>query len=359
LLRLLLLPVHYTQLAVEPGNHQAKVGTDVTVRAILSGRPVARLELLQRQADSNDAWSASSFLPDHEANKATRVSVTGTVETTITNCQEDLEYRVVAGPIESAVFRLTVLHPLVLNHFRAQVQPPAYTRQKPSVVEQSVGDAGEVRDFKVIQGSQVRLQFTLDRSPVTAELRWAPAGTDASSASATEILPLPMAAAEPILVGEFAAVARELRAELHAQAADGMELEPKRFRILVQLDRKPTIRFARPDEQLEVVPSTEVPIEVATTDDFGIAQVGIVYQIGNGPKKTLRLDKPAGQPLTLATLATLYLEEHQVTFKDSVSYHAFVEDNYPHGPHRVTTDLRYIDIRPYKRSYQVLKTGGT
>jgi hypothetical protein len=102
-----------------------------------------------------------------------------------------------------------------------------------------------------------------------------------------------------------------------------------------------------------------VPIEVATTDDFGIAQVGIVYQIGNGPKKTLRLDKPAGQPLTLATLATLYLEEHQVTFKDSVSYHAFVEDNYPHGPHRVTTDLRYIDIRPYKRSYQVLKTGGT
>ena len=100
-------------------------------------------------------------------------------------------------------------------------------------------------------------------------------------------------------------------------------------------------------------------MEVASSDDFGLSRVGIVYQIGNGPKTTLHLDEVAEQPVTLATLARLYLEEHPVTFQDAVSYYSFVEDNYPGGPHRVTTDLRFIDIRPYKRSFQVLKTGGT
>ena len=47
------------------------------------------------------------------------------------------------------------------------------------------------------------------------------------------------------------------------------------------------------------------------------------------------------------------------TFREAVSYCAFVEDNYPGGPHRVTTELQFIDIRPYQRAYQVLKTGGT
>src|SRR5579859_5937175 len=39
--------------------------------------------------------------------------------------------------------------------------------------------------------------------------------------------------------------------------------------------------------------------------------------------------------------------------RDSVTYYAFAEDNYPGTPRRTVTDLRYIDIRAFKREYKL------
>ena len=52
----------------------------------------------------------------------------------------------------------------------------------------------------------------------------------------------------------------------------------------------------------------------------------------------------------------LLLEKLAASPTDSVTYYAFAEDNYPAGPKRTETDLRYIDIRPFKREYK--KGGG-
>src|SRR5262249_15886233 len=150
------------------------------------------------------------------------------------------------------------------------------------------------------------------------------------------------------LVGELAAVQRELEYEISAEAVDGMRLDAGKFRIQVQPDRKPTIRFVKPQEQIEVTPSTEVALRVEATDDFGVAKVGIVYQIGNGPKKTLHLHNDPAQPTTLTVESLLALEEHDVGFQDGVTYYAFAEDNHPTTPQRATTELQFIDIRPYR-----------
>jgi hypothetical protein len=45
-----------------------------------------------------------------------------------------------------------------------------------------------------------------------------------------------------------------------------------------------------------------------------------------------------------------------LTPQQSVTYYAFAEDNYPGGSRRTETDLRFVDIRPFKRIYKV---GGT
>jgi hypothetical protein len=64
------------------------------------------------------------------------------------------------------------------------------------------------------------------------------------------------------------------------------------------------------------------------------------------------------QPTALTAEAVLPLEDHEVTFRDGISYYAFAEDNYPAGPHRTTTPLQFIDIRPYKRTYQRVEGSG-
>ena len=110
-MRLFLLPVHYTQLKVEPGNQSVNFGGDVKIVAILSGRPVNKAELLSRKAGSDGAWSAVALGPDDPPG----APLSGTLETSIKKCREDTEYRVTAGAVESESYRLTILHPLVLK----------------------------------------------------------------------------------------------------------------------------------------------------------------------------------------------------------------------------------------------------
>jgi hypothetical protein len=345
-LRLFLWPVEFTQLEVTPGDDTVRVGTDVTIQASLSGRPVASVDLVYRQSGSDEEWARLSLAPVDRIPLSQR-KLLGNLETTLQNCQENLEYRVEAGSIQSPVYRLTVLRPLVLKQVEGTVEPPAYTRCKPTPIKEG--------NFSALEGSKIRLHFTLDRPPQQASLQVF-ASTSKERTEPAQTVPLQIVGAE--LTGELAALEKDLEYEIAARASDGMALDAGRFRIRVQPDRKPTIRFLKPTEQIEVTPTTEVTLRVEAGDDFGVAKVGIVYQIGNGPKKTLYLKEDPAQPVSVRAEAVLALEEHSVSFQDGVTYYAFAEDNYPTNPHRTTTELQFIDIRPYKRAYQMVEGGG-
>jgi hypothetical protein len=161
------------------------------------------------------------------------------------------------------------------------------------------------------------------------------------------------------LAGELPVVDKETEYEVAAEAADGMRLDENHFRIQVLPDRKPTVRFVKPQDQIEVTPTTEVHMKVEAVDDFGLAAVGVVFQVGSGEKKTLFLQRDPAQPTTFKAEVALPLEEHNIGFQDGVTYYAFAEDNHPDTPQRTSTELQFIDIRPYKRAYQMLDGGGT
>jgi hypothetical protein len=115
----------------------------------------------------------------------------------------------------------------------------------------------------------------------------------------------------------------------------------------------------KPKDQIEVTPTTEVHLKLEAADDFGLSKMGIVYQVGDGAPQTLYLKEHVDQPTSLKTEAILSLEDHKLDFKDGVTYYAFVEDNRPNRPQRTVTDLQFIDIRPFKRDYQLIEGGGT
>ena len=49
----------------------------------------------------------------------------------------------------------------------------------------------------------------------------------------------------------------------------------------------------------------------------------------------------------------LPLELFGLEEKDSVTYYAFAEDNFPGRAHHAETDLRFIEIRPFRRIYRL------
>jgi hypothetical protein len=341
-MRLFLLPVHYTQLQVEPGDLSVKFDHDATIRAIISGRAVKKAELLTRKAGSDNPWTAVSLGPDDP--KETDL-LGGTLETSIKKCHDDLEYMVTADAVESETYRLTVMHPLLLKQTEASIVPPAYTRQKTTTVK-----AG---DFQVIEGSAVHFRFELDRPAQSGWLRLIPRG----KAAAEAVPPVALGMQGKAMVCTVTNVTKDIDYEIQAEAADGMKLDPRRFHISVQPDAKPTVHIVKPTSVIEVLPTTEVTVQVDAKDDFGLTKVGIVYRIGDGPKETLRLDEDPKQPVSLTSLAILYLEEHELNYQDAIVYYAFVEDNYPSGPHRVTSELQFIDIRAFKREFFESKPG--
>jgi hypothetical protein len=245
-----------------------------------------------------------------------------------------------------------VLQPLELRRFTAHVEPPAYVQRDAETVD--------AESFAAWEGSRVELRFELSRAPAEANLEFNRLAS-AEAAPNEEALPnADLVITDNVVTGELADLRHSLQFTLDAITADQMTLDSPRFRIRVQKDKKPQIRFVSPEENLEVIPTTEVPLVCEASDDVAVTKVGLLYKIGDGALQTVwEQDYDEAQD-SVDAASTLFLEDLQLTYKDSVSYYAFAEDNYFGQPRRVTTELRFIDIRPFKRTYQIIpSTGGT
>ena len=107
-------------------------------------------------------------------------------------------------------------------------------------------------------------------------------------------------------------------------------------------------------------------MRIRTSDDFGLSRAGIMFEVNNEEEYPLLAKdfeqaaeelREAGQlrPQTRSTLEkVLPLEHFQLSQQDSVMYYAFAEDNKPGQAQRTETDLRFIDIRPFRRNYRMI-----
>ena len=154
-----------------------------------------------------------------------------------------------------------------------------------------------------------------------------------------------------------------------ADAEDGTRLPENKYRIRVRQDQPPQVSFESPDDAIEVHTLAELPMRVRLRDDYGLSKAGGVFQINNEQEVPLiaqdfavvmaAANEAATEgkisPTTQAALEkALPLEFFELTQKDSVMYFAFAEDNRPDSPQRTETELRFIDIRPFKRTYQII-----
>jgi hypothetical protein len=224
-------------------------------------------------------------------------------------------------------------------------------------------------DMRVLEGSRVDLVIRLSRPPAEAMLvpiaigkSKGRAGDGESASAAGESFaptPLPLALDGATLTGHLPDLRASGAWRLVAKAQDGIELGPQRLTIRVQPDQKAQIRFIEPEEEWEVTPTTEVAFTVEADDDLGLFKVGVACQVGEGPLEMLWERDFHGSDEAVRDGASLRLEDHPVTFQEQATYYAFAEDNYFGQRRRTTTPLRFVDIRPFKRAYQMLDTGGT
>lgn len=353
--RALLQEIPYTRLALSPGHVVVDEGDSLIFSLELTGHTDRDLILETRPAGgSPDQWTrrkiAAADLQQHGPRAATYEGI-------LENITKPIEYRVTAGPVAGDVFRVDVRYPIQISQWKIATRPPEYTALEPETIEDG--------SFEAIAGTTAAFQITTDRAPAGASLvvwdRFSRAGRKPPQPVKT----VPLDVDGNTLSTEIL-LTEDIAYSIVATSDDGTRLKENRYRIRVRRDRPPEISFDEPDRMFEVHPLAEIVMRIRVQDDFGLAASGIVFEINNEEEHQLLSEdfrkatgelKQSGRlsPRTRATLEkVLPLEYFQLTQKDSVAYYAFAVDNHPQNPNRAVTDLRFIDIRPFKRAYRML-----
>jgi hypothetical protein len=326
--RVMLSPVSYTSLSASPSADRVDEGADVEIRATLSGRARPAVVLHVREEGEPD-WRQETMEAADDGFTAP-----------LSKLRTTTEFFVVAGPERTPVQQVVVQRPLKFVGARVEVTAPAYTGLAPAT--------HETGSFSAVQGSTARIQFDLDRAPAAATLVLRdPAKPTAPTRR------LEMAVQEQHVSAELP-LTSDLEYTVEAQDAAGVPAVANRHRVRVTADQPPTVWFDSPNENMEVHTLAEVLMRARARDDFGITKLGIVFQVNNEEERTLVLEE-VGQPNQREALAeqVMMLEQFLLTQKDCVAYYAFAEDNHPGTPQRTTTELRFIDIRPFLRTYRL------
>jgi hypothetical protein len=333
-------------------------GKDVPVCIEIDGR-IPREIAVQAQANSShgDGWNVLPARRTGGRNAQGRNVLR--FEAVLKNVRDPLRYRVVAGSARSPTYEIAVRYPLAVQKFEVTLTPPSYTG-----VQASTLSGG---NFTAIAGSNAQLRIMLDAPCTTAYLN-----TELAGHRGTDRQPrnrrIPLDIDQSTLTGQMH-LESDLFYLIEALSPDGRCLPLKRYRVVVRQDQAPQVHFEQPDEMLEVHSLAELAMRVRVDDDFGLARAGIVFQVNDGQEQTLVLKQFGQAPekdmqgesvavqsqrIRQAILEkVLALEEHSLSPTESVTYYAFAEDNLPCGAHRTQTDLRFIDIRPFKRVYVV------
>jgi hypothetical protein len=340
----------YTQLAVQPGDTLVEEGAAVKLTVDVHGRVDRPMQLMTRPvADPNANWTTAAISDASLVRQATR-HAQFLVE--LPDIRQPLEYRVAANPYTTATHRIRVRHPLAIKNIRIEIEPPSYTRLPTSTVHDGM--------LRAIAGSNANIEIETDRPAASAQLKLFPVPRS-SAASDDQSATVPLDVNGRILSGRLE-LSRDMLYSVEGTAADGSPIRHNRYRVRIQDDRLPRIHFHEPDEETEVHSLAEVVLRAEVADEFGIRQAGIMVRVNNGSEYPLILhdaskgDKPATR-LTLEK--TLPLESLKLTQKDSLTYYAFAEDTGPGTYRRTQSDLRFVDIRPFRRRYRApAGTGG-
>ena len=352
--RTLLHDEPYTTVSVTPGNVVVDEGGRVDLALTVSGRTDRTVVVWSRPAMRPDAAWLQEELKSDEVLSAQERQVKFTSQ--FSRIGEPLEYRVVAGPAVSDLYRIDVRYPLAIESVETQVTSPEYT----ALPVKTITDG----NVTALRGSRGEFRVTLDRVPSAAHVRVIPGKDATGEAAAPHDLPVQIDGKQVQFALDFD---QDFTWSLTATSGDGSPVPDNAFRIRVRDDGAPRVTFGEPQDELEVTTLAEVLMQIRASDDYGLTRSGIVFQINNDEEHTLleedfaRVMEAAQAaesgkvtPRTRAALErTLPLEYFSLTERDAVAYYAFAEDNFPEAPHRAETDLRFIDIRPFKTVYRL------
>lgn len=317
------------RIEVTPGNTRVAKGAEVEIGARLFNFDSDQVEIVVQRTAQGE-WERYPMTLEEE---------TGEYVFFLLDLDDESEYFVEASGIRSPLYRIDVAELPYVERMALEYNFPAYTGLSPLLQE----DGG---DIAAVEGTEVHFLI----SPTL------PVRGGAIVVEDQDTLPLTVSE-DGTLTAELRVSENGLYRVAFESLTGDLVVGSPDYLIDVLPDQPPIVSFSKPGRDVNVTSIEEVFVEVEAEDDYGVTRLELFYSVNGGVEQTQELY--SGRRRDIKAGHTLYLEELDLVPGDFISYWARVTDgNRVSGQQQATTDIYFMEVRPFDREFRQADQGG-
>ena len=346
-------PVLTTKLTVEPGNARILRGRSLPIHVTVTGKSAEKVVLTYQNVQQQETATAETKATHQEINMLQNPDDKRGFAYEIFNIDADIEYYVVANETTSERYTVEVFEMPKVTEISVAYTYPDYTRLKP-VVQTGTGD------IQAVVGTQAEIRLTTNKAIQTATF----SQRGDVKRGDPEVVSTPMVISNGSTLTTTIDVVEDGTYTVELLCIDGFNNEiPIEYIIKPIPDAVPEVVIKEPGRDIKTTKLGEVEIVAEATDDYGIAELKLMYRVGSNELQELVME--ASDPLVESGVVdavqrrvaegryTFYLEEFDVEPGDIISYYAHAADNNTlTGPGEASSDMYFIEIRPFNKNFQ-------
>ena len=371
-------PILTTKLTVEPGNARILRGKSLPIHVTVTGKSAEKVVLTY--GDIGAQQPPGSEVEKNEQQSKTMIGMLQNPDDKrgfayeIFNIDADMEYYIDANEATSERYTVEVFEMPKVTEISVAYTYPDYTGLKP-VVQTGTGD------IRAVVGTQAEIKLITNKAIQTASIAISKKAfsnqqldltTDGDFAGSQMVISDGNTLTMTIDVVEDGNYAIQLL------CIDGFNNEiPIEYTIRAIPDAAPEVVIKEPGRDVKATKLDEVEIVAEATDDYGIAELKLMYRVGSDELQELvmesakeavsivpqvshtRLASPSAESQYADGAYTFYLEEFDVEPGDIISYYAHATDNNTRtGPGEASSDIYFIEIRPFNEDFHAGESEG-
>ena len=331
-------PVFTTKLTVEPGNARILRGRSLAINLEVTGKAADKARLVYTKGDS----TAEAEPQRQEIDMMRIEGEKRKFGYEIFNINENMEYYVAANETESERYTVEVFDMPKLTAIEVAYAYPEYTQLKP-IIQQGEGN------IRAVAGSQAEVRITTNKAIQSATLT-----VDAQDST-------PMLISDGRTLTTTLDVLNDGKYTVKLLCVDGFNNQtPIEYTITAIPDELPEIVIKEPGRDTKATKLEEVKVLAEATDDYGVENMTLMYSIGSGEPQELEAETVEVKEKKIISGAyVFYLEELDVEPGELISYYAQATDNNTRtGPGTSTSELYFIEVRPFNERYMQMDAEG-
>ena len=315
-------------VAVQPGDTTISRNSDQLVSAILHGFDSDDVRLFVSRGEGS-GYDAVPMIEDGA----------GSYESLLLNVADETRYYVESNGVRSGTFTLGVADLPAVDRLAMEYRFPSYTGLAPRTFEYG-------GDVAALAGTTVHLTVTPTLATPGARIILDAGDTISMAPGADDT----WEGSLRVTGNGFYGIQLLTHEGVWVAGAPDYQID-------VLTDQGPSISFNKPGRDTQVSSIEEVFIEARADDDFGVAEVLLVYSVNGGDPDSLSIFSSGGALAEVTAGHTLFMEEFGLEVGDLVSYFGVVRDNAP-SPATALTDIYFLQVRPFQRDFREAPAGG-